>query len=94
MGPFGIVGAAVISTCSCAPLHVPRTSFACNDVGARCHSFVAVFVVWRLRTKVRTAIDLAIDRSALVTSLAGGKATRSFFPDYSPYYEGEQTRLH
>ena len=43
---------------------------------------------------MRTAIDLAIDRSALVTSLAGGKATRSFFPDYSPYYEGKSPRLY
>ena len=35
---------------------------------------------------VRQAIDVAIDRAALVTSLDGGKGTRSFFPDYSPFY--------
>ena len=29
---------------------------------------------------VRKAIDLAIDRNALVTALDGGKATRSLFP--------------
>ena len=36
--------------------------------------------------KVRQAIDLAIDRSALSQALAGGRATRSLFPDYSPYF--------
>ena len=35
---------------------------------------------------VRKALDVAIDRSKLVTALGGGKATRSFFPDYSPFY--------
>ena len=41
---------------------------------------------------VRRALDLAIDRSELVKALGGddhlggGKATRSFFPDYSPFY--------
>lgn len=39
--------------------------------------------------KVRKAIDLAIDRIALSQALAGGKATRSLFPDYSPYFIDE-----
>jgi peptide/nickel transport system substrate-binding protein len=39
-----------------------------------------------LGLNVRKAIDLAIDREALVTALAGGTGTRSLFPDYSPYY--------
>ena len=32
------------------------------------------------------AIDIAIDRSALETVLPGAHATRSLFPDFSPYY--------
>jgi peptide/nickel transport system substrate-binding protein len=36
--------------------------------------------------RVRKALDLAIDRSALVTSLAGGRGTRSLFPDFTPYF--------
>lgn len=36
--------------------------------------------------RVRSAIDLAIDRLALSQALAGGHGTRSLFPDYSPYY--------
>ena len=36
--------------------------------------------------RVRRAIDLAIDRTALSQALAGGTATRSLFPDYSPYF--------
>lgn len=36
--------------------------------------------------RVRKAIDTAIDRNALSQALAGGTATRSMFPDYSPYY--------
>jgi peptide/nickel transport system substrate-binding protein len=36
--------------------------------------------------RVRRAIDLAIDRNALTQAIAGGTATRSLFPDYSPYY--------
>jgi len=35
---------------------------------------------------VRKAIDLAINRAELVEELAGGKGTRSFFPDYTPWY--------
>ena len=35
---------------------------------------------------VREAIDIAIDRSALETVLPGAHATRSLFPDFSPYY--------
>ena len=37
--------------------------------------------------KVREAIDLALDRSALSQTLAGGHGTRSLFPDTSPYYQ-------
>ena len=37
--------------------------------------------------KVREAIDLAVDRSALSQALAGGHGTRSLFPDTSPYYQ-------
>ena len=33
---------------------------------------------------VRKAIDLAIDRNALVTALNGGTATRSLFPVHTP----------
>lgn len=41
----------------------------------------------RLRdVRVRRAIDLAIDRTALSQALAGGTATRSLFPDYSPFF--------
>jgi peptide/nickel transport system substrate-binding protein len=36
--------------------------------------------------RVRKAIDLAIDRNELSQALAGGTATRSLFPDYSPYF--------
>eukprot|EP01048_Picozoa_sp_COSAG05_P003291 COSAG05_NODE_149_length_16213_cov_66.750279_9_plen_572_part_00 len=39
-----------------------------------------------LELKVRQAIDLAIDREALATALHGGTATRSLFPDYSPFF--------
>ena len=39
-----------------------------------------------LDLNVRQAIDLVIDREALVTALDGGKATRSLFPDYTPYF--------
>ena len=35
---------------------------------------------------VREAIDVAIDRRALETVLPGAHATRSLFPDFSPYY--------
>ena len=37
---------------------------------------------------VRKAIDLAIDRNALVTALAGGTATRSLFPVHTPLAKG------
>jgi len=36
--------------------------------------------------RVRRAIDIAIDRQALSQALAGGKGTRSLFPDNSPFY--------
>ena len=36
--------------------------------------------------RVRKAIDLALDRTALAKALAGGKGTRSLFPDFSPYF--------
>jgi ABC-type transport system substrate-binding protein len=36
--------------------------------------------------KVRQAIDLAIDRTALSQALQGGNPTRSLFPDFSSYY--------
>merc|ERR1719271_1678566 len=36
--------------------------------------------------KVRKAIDLAIDRSALSQLLKGGTGTRSLFPDNTPWY--------
>jgi len=39
--------------------------------------------------RVRRAIDLAIDRTALSQALAGGRATRSLFPDYSPYFSDD-----
>ena len=39
--------------------------------------------------RVRKAIDLAIDRTALSQALAGGNPTRSLFPDYSPYFVDE-----
>ena len=36
--------------------------------------------------RVRKAVDLAIDRTALSQALAGGVGTRSLFPDYTPYF--------
>jgi peptide/nickel transport system substrate-binding protein len=39
-----------------------------------------------LELEVREAIDLAIDREALVAVLNGGTGTRSVFPDYSPFH--------
>lgn len=42
---------------------------------------------------VRQAIDLAIDRNALSQAPAGGTATRSLFPDYSPYFS-DDSELH
>jgi len=36
--------------------------------------------------RVRKAVDLAIDRKALSQALAGGTATRSLFPDNTPYF--------
>jgi ABC-type transport system substrate-binding protein len=39
--------------------------------------------------KVRQAIDLAIDRTALSQALAGGHGTRSLFPDFTPYYNDD-----
>jgi peptide/nickel transport system substrate-binding protein len=38
---------------------------------------------------VRKAIDLAIDRTELSQELAGGHATRSLFPDNSPFYSDD-----
>eukprot|EP00441_Pelagodinium_beii_P017822 CAMPEP_0197681202 /NCGR_PEP_ID=MMETSP1338-20131121/94564_1 /TAXON_ID=43686 ORGANISM="Pelagodinium beii, Strain RCC1491" /NCGR_SAMPLE_ID=MMETSP1338 /ASSEMBLY_ACC=CAM_ASM_000754 /LENGTH=201 /DNA_ID=CAMNT_0043262507 /DNA_START=1 /DNA_END=603 /DNA_ORIENTATION=+ len=35
--------------------------------------------------KVRKAVDLALDRSALSQELRGGEGTRSFFPSGTPY---------
>ena len=39
--------------------------------------------------KVRQAIDKAIDRDSLQQTLLGGHATRSFFPDYSPWFQSD-----
>ena len=36
--------------------------------------------------RVRRAVDIAMDRNALSQALAGGHGTRSFFPDFTPYY--------
>jgi len=36
--------------------------------------------------RVRRAVDLALDRTALAQELRGGKGTRSLFPDNSPYF--------
>jgi peptide/nickel transport system substrate-binding protein len=38
---------------------------------------------------VRQAIDVAIDRNALVQALEGGHATRSLFPDYSAFFSDD-----
>jgi peptide/nickel transport system substrate-binding protein len=35
---------------------------------------------------VRKAVDIALDRDAMSQALRGGQATRSFFPQASPYY--------
>lgn len=43
--------------------------------------------------RVRKAIDIAIDRTALSQALAGGTGTRSLFPDYSPYYVDETSKI-
>lgn len=39
--------------------------------------------------RVRQAIDLALDRTALSQALAGGVPTRSLFPDNSPYFSDD-----
>ena len=39
--------------------------------------------------RVWQAIDFAIDRNALSQALAGGTATRSLFPDYTPYFSDD-----
>lgn len=39
--------------------------------------------------RIRKAIDLAIDRNALTQALAGGKGTRSLFPDNSPFFSDD-----
>lgn len=39
--------------------------------------------------RVRKAIDVAIDRTVLSQALAGGTATRSLFPDNSPFYSDD-----
>jgi len=36
--------------------------------------------------KVRKALDIVIDRSALTQAVKGGMGTRSFFPENTPYY--------
>jgi hypothetical protein len=36
--------------------------------------------------KVRQAVDIALDRTQLTQALSGGTATRSFFPQNTPYY--------
>jgi peptide/nickel transport system substrate-binding protein len=43
--------------------------------------------------KVRKAVDIAIDRSALTQETRGGKATRSLFPENTPYHV-QDTQLH
>jgi len=43
--------------------------------------------------KVRKALDIAIDRSELTQEVRGGKGTRSFFPENTPYYL-KDTELH
>mmetsp|Transcript_23945 Transcript_23945/g.77060 ORF Transcript_23945/g.77060 Transcript_23945/m.77060 type:complete len:584 (+) Transcript_23945:52-1803(+) len=39
--------------------------------------------------RVREAIDVAIDRTALSQALAGGLGTRSLFPEFTPYFWDE-----
>merc|ERR1719355_274448 len=36
--------------------------------------------------KVRKALDVALDRHELTQAVRAGKATRSFFPENTPYY--------
>jgi peptide/nickel transport system substrate-binding protein len=43
--------------------------------------------------KVRKAVDIAIDRHELTQEVRGGKATRSLFPENTPYFL-EETQLH
>jgi peptide/nickel transport system substrate-binding protein len=43
---------------------------------------------------VRQAVDLVLDRTELSQALRGGTATRSLFPDYSPYYFDESEIQH
>jgi peptide/nickel transport system substrate-binding protein len=43
--------------------------------------------------KVRKAVDIAIDRSALAQATSGGKATRSLFPENTPYHV-KDTQMH
>lgn len=39
--------------------------------------------------RVRKAIDLAIDRTAVSQALAGGTPTRSLFPEHTPYFSDD-----
>eukprot|EP00747_Dinoflagellata_sp_TGD_P216008 gnl/TRDRNA2_/TRDRNA2_88633_c0_seq1.p1 gnl/TRDRNA2_/TRDRNA2_88633_c0~~gnl/TRDRNA2_/TRDRNA2_88633_c0_seq1.p1 ORF type:complete len:548 (+),score=60.68 gnl/TRDRNA2_/TRDRNA2_88633_c0_seq1:43-1644(+) len=41
--------------------------------------------------KVRKAVDIALDRNELTQELRGGKGTRSFFPENTPYYLADTT---
>ena len=50
------------------------------------YQYMAFHNMDRLGLNVRKAIDLAIDRDALVAALAGGKGTRSLFPDNTPFF--------
>merc|ERR1719235_2282374 len=43
--------------------------------------------------KVRQAVDVAIDRTALQQALAGGKATRSLFPEASPWFMDDSSMI-
>ena len=44
--------------------------------------------------RVRQAMDLAINRTALSQVLGGGYGTRSLFPDYSPFYSDDHADPH
>lgn len=74
--------------------HIPITEVVPvrNAAGQRVASFETGYHTMMfhntdtLELKVRQAIDKAIDRGALVTAQSGGTATRSVFPDYSPYH--------
>jgi peptide/nickel transport system substrate-binding protein len=67
-----------------------------KEKGARIKSFEVGYhymMFYNMETledvRIRKAIDLAIDRNTVSQALAGGKGTRSLFPDNSPFFSDD-----